>query len=230
MTRRWTIAYAKRRRLSARAASVLLLSFWTWSCGDGAGSAARVGVSAACQDFAACGGEIDGSWVLDGICVDDARAQFQPVVRNSPDCADFLRSHEASASGGMSFTRTGEISAQLSIHHEFALRLNSRCASVVIGQSVTLSASDCRDIADGLATELGYDDVACSFEQGGCSCHIEGSLNVDWRGRYSELATSLVDLETRRSYPFCVEAQTLSIAKVSVGGAMTATLALMRRD
>lgn len=180
---------------------LLGLVLGSFGCGDddGGGGPGNGAIQLGnCPAFSACGGELDGAWTLDGLCIDDdmpfdtTECPGLTVVNTGGDVSGTL----TFADGTLTSSVTSSITATLGIP-----------------SSCTMGLS-CAMIQGALAMSEGLDTATCSSSAGGgCTCTV-GVLNSAMSSTTYTVDGDVVTTGDGDRFEYCVSGGTLRYSEL----------------
>lgn len=174
--------------------------------------------AAACESFKACGGDVVGTWQLDGVCLEELD-QLLGNMTDQPECNDFIRTGRIHPQGTYTFGSDGMyMTTGASFTFELDVVLTSACASALNGTKIVVDSAVCQRFESNFAMEgTTIAAASCSFGANRCACTVNSvPMAIDEAGTYSVTGTDLVDASGPS--PFCVDGNTLTIKGMSAMG------------
>ena len=163
-----------------------------------------------CAPVKGCGGDIEGDWVLETMCIIDMSAIAGGEV-DDPACRDAFGGLTVNPEGGFNFRSDGMVQADIRYTIDFEVNASAECAAK---RGSTADQEDCDELAAIFEQRAPYESAACDEREGGCDCLVttvpamiegtqeyvaDGNLLITGEGASSE-ATE-----------YCVEGDTLTI-------------------
>lgn len=178
MKLRWSCA-------AARSGAVAVAFLAAMGCGGSGGGAS-------CPDtFAACGGDVLGSWNLTSSCY----TLTNPLA---DDCPESTLESQPTASGSVVFRSDGTYSSSLTFGGRILFRAPASC----------LDGQTCTDLSDPA------DDRTCTgTDQCSCTTELEDNVSED-QGTYATSGTSAMlspTLELPQTVEYCVDGDTMTV-------------------
>jgi len=140
------------------------------SCGEGSAGASSgppLVPDASCPEFAACGGELEGTWDVREACVTREQAVTAPIVESCPDSAAANLALEASGSYVFS---SGLLEADFTLAGTVTVAFTADCARTLC----TDLSSLCADYEASQAGDPQYASATCSVVDDECRCTLVG--------------------------------------------------------
>jgi len=150
------------------------LAFWVQSIvlgavvlGCGGNSSGNAGT---CNAAAPCGGTLDGTWQMDGTCVEGDLAAYLMAMPGAPfPACGQIQTANTSMAGTASFS-SGNETDNLIATFEATVAYSGACVNSTAGLSVTLSANACTGFQGSLTGRPFVSAATCSFANGDCVC------------------------------------------------------------
>jgi hypothetical protein len=175
---------------------LFVVLFGAASCGDDDDGGSSCG-------FAACGGDIEGTWDFVDVCSQtDLVAEANASIED-PDCQDIFKRVDLSVSGSATFNADGTASGTLAITTTMELEVTARCTGVEPSTLV------CNAVQTQLASSTGF-SVACSFASGACACNVTNAVTSPISGTY-QLEGSTIVTDDGEATEYCVNGATLKL-------------------
>ena len=184
------------------------------------------GGNATCSAFTACGGVIDGTWTISGVCPEGDVAQAMFVESGLPAaCADLYQSANVSASGTDTYAG-GTETPNVTIVTNAKVHMTAACVSAQAGGSTVLLS---QPICDLLGTQLVPTDTTgistttatCKLAGAACDCDLVNTAHITQPGTYTtagNILTDTTDPQKPTTQEYCVSGTTLRVRDTRVGG------------
>jgi hypothetical protein len=190
-------------------------------CGGGSDS------NPACGKFTACGGDVAGSWTVEGVCFENLGSILTDALME-PACANVLRDDNVHASGSYGFNKDGTLMTDLSVSIELDTLFTAACFSAIAGQSVVVDASVCSRLESTYQQQGAFSKASCGLEKGGCACKLTSkAMSSMGSGTYKVDGKALQDASG--DSPFCVEPDSGTLRISITEGGLTGTVLLKRK-
>ena len=172
------------------------------------------GGAAACGSFTACGGDLEGTWELEKLCLDVDPAMFGAI--DNPACSDFVQDVRVMADGMLTVTSdTLTFSGTLDMDIDF--RFSDACLQASAGDTtIKTNAQLCSSLQDGLEEGAQEPDAAitsatCSAGAAACNCTASAPpQTISSSGAYSVTGNTLMDPDGETS-EYCVQGDSLTL-------------------
>ena len=202
------------------AVCALALSLAVTACKSTDGNANSLGM---CGPFAACGGDLEGTWTVQDVCLDNA-LQLVGMAVDEPACNDLFVDVQADATGSFTFnggTQTRELTFLIDVTAVWTPRCLMALAD---GRPVDVT-STCSALNDEYAMMDNITSSACTMVSGNCECILsfEESLGGETEP-YSVSGTQIVYPGDPDKPDYCVDGGMLQLAERSGNTAMLLTL------
>jgi hypothetical protein len=168
--------------------------------------------------FAACGGDIAGTWIIDGVCTEGNLAEAMYKESGLPAaCSGLYRSATMEASGTVTFDK-GVETANVNVITTVKVHVTAACISSQAG-GVTVSAlskSVCDSMATSMSSTEGTDAVnrtaSCTLTGSACDCSLViDSGSVEDENNYTTSGNTITNTDSNKSQEFCVADDTLQV-------------------
>jgi hypothetical protein len=178
-----------------------------------------------CEDpFAACGGDVVGSWKVRTVCFDGVQA-ILPAL-SEPECSDAVRTVSTRAAGSYRFDDDGSAATNVGIALDLDTLWTDACVQALTGDPSSTASAVCNDLEGEYNSNPGIETAACRNESSGCSCKITStSSSVHSSGNYV-LVDDAIDNGSGAPDPYCVDGDVMRIS-VSESG-LTGVIVLSR--
>jgi hypothetical protein len=168
-------------------------------CGGDAGPAP------ACMPFAACGGDLKGTWNIARSC--PTAAGLKAAEDSLKLCADGTASVQDLSVGG---TTTFDGQGALKDDAVFGLTASLTVPASCLGAGVT-----CPSVAQALRSRTGVTSATCTAANGGCNCSFEASIKQRQEASYVVSGTNIITTDpsdgTMKTESYCVEGHVLRV-------------------
>lgn len=175
------------------------------------------GVAAIDCAFTACGGDLTGSWDIQGACIDDPDAK-NPLVEICPESTWDL---QLDATGSVTFDAAKTFTASINTGGKVHVVFPAKCAPNFPGGLMTCAQLAMALNKDGTVTCTGTPATNCD-----CTGPIEGKMETN-TGTYEVSGSMLTMTDTGSTKPdvqsFCVKGNELKVQQVDVDDGSTAT-------
>ena len=187
--------------------------------GGAGGTGSNVGGSGntgntTCSAAAPCGGTVDGTWQLDGVCVEGNLVAAMNATSGLPAaCSTLFQTATLSGTGTVTFangTETDNITQDMTTTAVYT----SACASAIAGTAVTLNASLCATMQSSAAGQTGVTSASCSFVGSNCNCSIVYQSVTATSQAYSISGSTIMYTNGSDPIDYCVSGTTLTARQV----------------
>lgn len=176
---------------------------------------ANNGSTGQCGLANACGGDVEGTWNITSVCVENAAALAGMAVADRPECASLFKDTQVHADGTMAFasgTATTAYTLTVDLHAAFT----RECLGAL--GSVSASAIDLQGSCERLDMEFSinssFTGASCAIAGETCDCMISRRQTQSVTGTYTTEGSALIDDEGTRG-DYCVDGSMLSIVVAS---------------
>jgi hypothetical protein len=168
--------------------------------------------------FAACGGDITGTWKYSAACIegDFTAAINSAAAAGTPACSTMYTASAVAAKGTGTFT-SGNYTQQASIQFTEQLSVTQACFAALSG-GVTLDANMCAQFQQQLVAQSGGGTASCSYASPNCNCTATITHPSPTSGTYTTSGNTLTQDGTD-SFDYCVNGSTLTVHVNIVTGA-----------
>src|SRR5512133_3976740 len=151
-------------------------------CGCGGDSSSEK--TAACGAFSGCGGDLEGTWTLDGTCPEGDLDALMMAQSDAPAaCKDMFRNVRMDIAGTITYAGGTETIEGTSTTHVNAL-YTAACISAMAGQTVTsLNQQACDGAEQGAAENGGT--ATCALVGSACECDMTIVQELQDTGSYT---------------------------------------------
>lgn len=189
----------------------------------GCGGESSSGKAAACGAFSACGGELEGTWTLDGSCPEGDLDALMMKQSNAPAaCKDMFRDVTMEFTGTLTYAAGTETIDGTSTTHVNAL-YTAACISAMAGQTVTsLNQQACDGAEQGAADNGGT--ATCTLVGSACECDMTIVETLQGTESYTT-AGGAITYSDGSSASYCVTGSKLTLrGEVDAGFYMQQTM------
>jgi hypothetical protein len=168
--------------------------------------------------FAACGGDITGTWTLDGVCSEGNLAEAMFKESGLPAaCSGLYQSAVMEASGTVTFDN-GVETANVSIITMVKVHVTAACISSQTGGVTVTSVS--QSVCDAMETSMssttgtdgGNSTATCTLAGSACDCSlVYDSGSVQETNNYTISGNTINNTDSNKSQEFCVTGDTLKV-------------------
>lgn len=156
--------------------------------------------------FAACGGDVVGTWEVDSACV---TIDELPMLSDDPECQDFVRDYSVDVEGTITFTTDGMTETNVTNTVNLEVDITAACWEAFSGTD--LNSTACALIEANLLAEGEFSSAACSFDSGVCSCSlVRQPMTTSETGTYTIEGNELIDQDGEAA-GYCVEGDELTM-------------------
>jgi hypothetical protein len=221
------------------AGHLLLLGVAVWGCGGGddtstcsgalcggtpAGGGGAAG-SGTCSAVAPCGGSLDGTWQVDGVCVEGDLAAVMLAQQNLPAaCHDLFQSVTPTMTGTVTFA-DGMETDNFSQTVGASVLFTEACMSADVGYAVIISAATCTSVGPYLVSNQQFSTATCSLAGSNCACSVsQRSQSPTTPQAYVVSGNTVTYSGGGSSMDYCVSGTTLTAREVESGVTFVTTL------
>jgi hypothetical protein len=173
-----------------------------------------------CPQFEACGGDPEGTWTVQDVCLNNGRELFASTIGAA--CADAYRAASVEGEGSYELAE-GQASSEFNLNTSVVLAFDDSCIQSILGKSAT-AASQCANLARALSADPNFASVACEVEDADCVCELAApEVTSGEDGAYQVRDNELVI--DGKPVPFCIDGDTMTIKPTIEGATVTITLA-----
>lgn len=167
--------------------------------------------------FAACGGDISGTWTIDGACVEGDLPQAMYQMSDFPAaCEGMYQSADFDVSGTSTFAN-GTQTSMVHLVLTAKMHVTGECLSAIAGTTVPMSQAIC----DAFATQItgqgqtGSPEsttATCTLGSSACDCTIvQDNGNVNETQSYTVSGSTLTFPADGSTQQFCVSGTTATV-------------------
>lgn len=164
-------------------------------------------ISSTCGTLNACGGDLDGTWVVEDTCSEtDLEAEANAEFELPADCGDVVRSVTVELAGTMTFdsgTETGELTTTIVKDYFYS-------ADCIAALGSEASAAVCASLRDGVV-EGNMQSAECEYVRSGCSCNTTYEDQVTLAETYSVSDGTIRFGQDDSTADYCVVGDTLTM-------------------
>jgi hypothetical protein len=212
--------------MRASGLAVLAVAFTVSACSDDGE------VASSCGDLQPCGGDLVGTWVPNGSCVNTGSIQTQYMNLLGGECPSGTALSVVNATSNWakvsstfnddgSYAGTSTFSASIQLLVPNACLVTRGCADLDADLRATV------DPAKGIVA------ASCLNAETACSCSITQSRpTINEAGTYSVSGTTLTLTPTGgtpEDVPYCVSDGELHLIRIDSGGAIASDIVLVKR-
>jgi len=195
----------------------------TAGCGGHTGAD---GSGAQCEGPAPCGGNLEGTWQVDSLCVEGDLAAALNALPGTPSaCNTMVQSASEAFHGTVTYangTETIDVTADVVME----VLYTPACYSATAG--VPLSAGACSYQQQQLVAQSGY-TAACQLEVGGCRCSASKQSQSTQVSSYTVSGSRITYTDGDDPMDYCVSGTTLTERQTAPDlGGLVAVLSLHR--
>jgi hypothetical protein len=204
------------------------VSVFLWACGgddgdgDTGGKAGSGGDSGNCPSFKACGGNPEGEWTVDDLCVTNEKQLFAAAI-NQPACSAALKSVSGvSGSGKYKLGADKNAMSTIVVSGTAEFSFNDACVKALgLGQT---AATDCSKVQAefGKQMSMGVKSATCSASGANCDCTVVSDLSAAGNSSYTVSGNNI--MVNGLTQPFCVENGKLTVQTTQSGSTLLFTL------
>lgn len=179
--------------------------------------------TAVCEALSGCGGELEGTWVLDGFCPEgDLGALMMAHSEVPAACSDMFRDVTMDFAGTVTFAAGTETVEGSSTTHVNAL-YTAACISAMAGQTITsLNQQACDGAEQGAAANGGT--ATCALVGSACECEVTIVQSLQETQSYT-IAGGTIAYSDGTSANYCVSGSKLTLrGELEAGFYMQQTL------
>lgn len=163
---------------------------------------------AACGAFAACGGNLDGTWVIDGNCAEADLEAYMMAQSDLPaECSAAFKNVTMDVAGTITYAAGTETSDTTVTTHVNSV-YTAECISAMAGQKITSLSQVACDAAEQGAVQNGG-TATCTLVGSACDCNITSVQTVQETETYT-VSGNAVAYSDGSSMEYCVSGSNLS--------------------
>jgi len=170
------------------------------------GMPADGGVIENCPDllnrFQPCGGNVENTWKIDFICLDQSASMLNPLGNVSGCESSTFSGTITESSGEMAFNNGGHGSISMNVKTSIEMVYPDTCLRAIASGLTPLAT--CGVLSNQYATEM---NGTCTYGNGKCTCTGKGALSKLSTFTWSSSTTTLTIQEaggTAETIPYCV--------------------------
>jgi len=215
----------------------LLLGVALWGCGGGGngsstcsgglcgGTGGGGGNPTGCNAAAPCGGILDGTWQVDGVCVEGDLAAAMLAQLNLPaDCHNLFQSTTATRTGTVIFADGMETDNSSLVVDASAL-FTEACASADVGYAIVMGTAACNSLGPVLVSSQQFTTAICSLAGSNCACSVSKRWPTPIAPQaYVVSGNTITYPGGGNSLDYCVSGTTLTTRELESGTTFVTTL------
>lgn len=186
---------------------------------DGGSDGIRGGET--CEAVTACGGDIEGGWNVDDICVEDAVALAGMAV-DDPACSNLFVSVTTGASGMFTFA-SGALTSTFTMTIDVHAVWTRACLVAVSGAPNLDVAATCMNLDAEYRNNPQFSAASCALVNGNCDCELSSERELFAGNNYTIQGNQIV-YPSEGAVDYCVQGDALSIGTVMDGRVVTVSL------
>ena len=162
-----------------------------------------------------CGGTLDGTWQIDGTCIEGNVASLMAAQQNLPSaCGGLFKTAMASLEGTVTFAN-GMETDNLTLNIDATVVYTPTCVSAINGTTIVLTAAICTTFQSALVSNQTFSSATCSFTGGNCACSVSSqSQSPTTPEAYTISGNQVVYSNGNSPMDYCVTGTTLSVRQV----------------
>ena len=196
--------------------------------GDGGGGASGGGAGTgggfanqSCDTLTACGGDIEGMWTVEDLCIADA-ARLAGMATDEPECQNLFVGAQTDGTGTATFSG-GNASASIVLMMDIHAVWTPACIKAVSGlQSVDI-VQTCTNLDREYAENPQFTGASCMTVAGNCDCIISAESSFGLGGAYTLGGTQVMFTGDPGPTNYCVEGDRLRMSAMMDGERMLLT-------
>jgi hypothetical protein len=186
------------------------MTLTTVGCGGGGGSGGT------CSGLAPCGGALDGTWVMDSMCITGDIAAVMSADMGLPSaCSNMVHSFAFENPSGTVTYGSGNETADFTITMSMEMLVTSACASALAGATVTMNAATCTSMQQSLLSNGTYSSVTCGMAGSACQCAVKEDKASNGVTGYTVSGNSIQYTDGSDPMDYCVSGTKLTERQVS---------------
>lgn len=209
-------------RTRARRALWMAVAACLTACGgddEGGGDSSDLG---SCGQLNGCGGDLVGTWTIDGACADDF-IQLMGSAVDKPECNGLIVDTQTDATGTFTFTET-TMSTTATLSIDVTARYTPACAMAIAnGAAVDLPAV-CSNLDEQYAQMGTVSGASCSIVGANCDCILSFEQSLSTSENYSVSGSTITYPGDPDPITFCVEGDKLKMGGRTGPAALVLTL------
>jgi hypothetical protein len=178
------------------------------SCGGDA-EAGGSGDLGSCGQLSGCGGDLIGTWTIDGACT-DSFIQLMGSAVDKPECAGLIADTQSDATGTFTFTDT-TMSATATLSIDVTARYTPACAMAIANGAAVDLAAACSSLDDQYMQMGTVSGAACSIVGANCDCILSFDQPLSTSNNYTASGGTITYAGDPDPVTFCVEGNKLKM-------------------
>jgi hypothetical protein len=168
---------------------------------------------------------LDGTWQVDGVCVEGDLAAAVVAQLNLPaDCHNLFQSTSATATGTVTFA-DGMETDNSSLIVDASVLFTEACASADVGYAIVMGTAACNSLGPVLASSQQFSTATCSLAGSNCACSVSKRWPTPTTPQgYVVSGNTITNSGGGGSMDYCVSGTTLTIREVDSGATFITTL------
>lgn len=195
------------KRSHALCASSLVLAASFFSCGGDDEEAG--GDLGACGSISGCGGDIVGTWNVDGACTDNAFALMGSAV-DQPACKGLIVDTNADGAGTFTFT-ANTLSSNVTITIDVTARYTPACVTAIANGAAVDFAAVCMSLTQQYAVMSDVSGASCAMAGENCDCILSFDLPVSANTTYTNSGGMIMSEGGAGPLTYCVAGDRLEL-------------------
>jgi hypothetical protein len=196
--------------------------------GDGGGGTSGGGAGTGgfanqtCDTLSACGGDVEGVWTVEDLCVADA-ARIAGMSNDEPECEDLFVGAHTDGTGTATFS-DGDASSSIVMTMDLHAVWTPACLSAVSGlQSVDIERT-CTSLDREYAENPKFTGASCMIVAGNCDCIVSAESTLVLGSMYTLAGTQITFAGDSGPTDYCVRGDRLQMSAMMGGERMLLTL------
>jgi hypothetical protein len=163
----------------------------------------------ACGQISGCGGDIVGTWNVDGACTDNAFALMGSAVEK-PECKGLIVDTQTDGAGTFTFTAS-TLSSNVTISIDVTARYTPACVTAIANGAAVDFPAVCMSLTDQYAVMSSVSGASCAIAGGNCDCIISFDLPLSANTSYTKSGATIMSQGGSGPLTYCVAGDTLEL-------------------
>ncbi len=188
---------------------------WVFLGAVALGCSSKDSSGATCNAAAPCGGTLDGTWQIDGTCVEGDLPAYLAVMRRHPSaCGNVFQTATADTVGTATFAN-GMETDDLAITLDAQAVYTAACVHAMIGTTTNLDANTCIAFQQPLIDNGFFSGATCSFAGGNCDCAVSVVAHSPTTPQGYAISGTQIVYTDGSPMDYCVSGTTLTVRDVA---------------
>jgi hypothetical protein len=186
---------------------------------DGDDGVRRAGEN--CEQLTGCGGDVEGTWNVEDICVENAVALAGMAV-DDPACSTLFAGVNVGASGSFMFN-AGALTSTFMMTVDIHAVWTPACLMALSGATNLDIAATCASLNNEYGSNGQFSAASCAVVGGNCDCELSSERELFAGNNYTVQGNKIV-YPSEGAIDYCVEGNALTLGTVMDGRVMTISL------